>query len=62
MLLRDAFVDHDLSKYSVIIVDEAHERTVDTDVVLGLMKRLLRRRPLMRLVVMSATLDIHKIQ
>ncbi|CAC9538856.1 ATP-dependent RNA helicase-like protein [Leishmania infantum JPCM5] len=62
MLLREAFTDSDLQKYSVVVVDEAHERTIDTDVVLGLLKRLLTRRPLFRLVVMSATLDVAKIQ
>lgn len=62
MLLREAFADPDLHRFSVVVVDEAHERTIDTDVVLGLLKRLLSRRPTFRLVVMSATLDVQKIQ
>lgn len=62
MLLREAFAEPDLGKFSVVVVDEAHERTIDTDIVLGLLKRLLTRRPAFRLVVMSATLDVHKIR
>lgn len=62
MLLREAFTDRDLGRYSVVVVDEAHERTIDTDIVLGLLKQLLARRPDFRLVVMSATLDVAKIQ
>ncbi|CAF2760986.1 unnamed protein product [Rotaria sp. Silwood2] len=46
-----------LEQYSVVIVDEAHERKIDTDIVLGLMKRCLRKRKDLKLIVMSATLD-----
>lgn len=38
MLLREAMMDHMLKKYSVIILDEAHERTLNTDVLFGLIK------------------------
>lgn len=60
MLLREILTDENLSQYSVIMLDEAHERTIHTDVLFGLLKQLVRRRPDMRLIVTSATLDAEK--
>ncbi|KNE65760.1 pre-mRNA-splicing factor ATP-dependent RNA helicase PRP43, partial [Allomyces macrogynus ATCC 38327] len=63
MLLREAMMDHDLSRYSAIIIDEAHDRTVQTDILMGLLKDLCaKRRPDLKLIVMSATLDAEKFQ
>lgn len=57
VLLRESLVEPDLDKYSCIIMDEAHERALNTDVLMGLIKKVLARRRDLKLIVTSATMN-----
>lgn len=60
MLLREALIDPEMKSYSCIMLDEAHERTISTDVLFGLLKASVKSRPELKLIVTSATLDAVK--
>lgn len=60
VMLREIVKDPNVSKYSVIVLDEAHERSVDTDVLMGVLKLAICRRGDLKLIVTSATMDINK--
>ncbi|CAJ1438521.1 unnamed protein product [Effrenium voratum] len=60
MLLREILSDDMVSKYSIIMLDEAHERTISTDVLFGLLKKAVKKRGDLKLIVTSATLDAEK--
>ncbi|KAJ9072883.1 hypothetical protein DSO57_1022587 [Entomophthora muscae] len=60
MLLREFLTEPDLAGYSCLIIDEAHERTLHTDILFGLVKDIARFRPEMKLLISSATMDAQK--
>ena len=60
ILLQEMKLDPMMKKYSVIMVDEAHERSLNIDFVLGLLKRVLKVRPDLKIIVSSATMNAEK--
>ncbi|CAH9108210.1 unnamed protein product [Cuscuta epithymum] len=60
VLLRETLKDSDLEKYSVVVMDEAHERSLNTDVLFGILKKVVSRRRDFKLIVTSATLNSRK--
>ena len=57
ILLQEMKLDPSLSRYSVIMVDEAHERSLNIDFILGLLKRVLEARPEFKVIISSATIN-----
>lgn len=62
MLLRELLTEPDLGAYSALMIDEAHERTVATDIACGLLKDIAKARPDLKLLISSATMDAVKFQ
>lgn len=62
MLLRELLTEPDLSQYAALMIDEAHERTVPTDIACGLLKDIAKARPDLKLLISSATIDAQKFQ
>lgn len=60
MLEREALNDSEMSRYSIIMLDEAHERTIATDVLFALLKKAAAKNPNLKIIVTSATLDSNK--
>lgn len=60
MLLREFLNEPDLKSYSALIIDEAHERTLHTDILFGLVKDIARYRKDLKIIISSATLDAEK--
>lgn len=60
MLMRELERDPALNEYSVVVIDEAHERTLNSDILLSVLKGLLVEREDLRLIIMSATIEVDR--
>eukprot|EP00475_Leptophrys_vorax_P034510 TRINITY_DN5576_c0_g1_i3.p1 TRINITY_DN5576_c0_g1~~TRINITY_DN5576_c0_g1_i3.p1 ORF type:complete len:637 (-),score=174.12 TRINITY_DN5576_c0_g1_i3:1042-2739(-) len=62
LLIRETLSDPLLTQYSVIMVDEAHELSINTEILLGLLKKIQKKRADLRIIIASATLDYSEFQ
>lgn len=62
LLLRELLVDPLLSKYSYLILDEIHDRSLNSDILLPIVEHILKQNSNLTLVLMSATIDLQKYQ
>lgn len=62
ILLRELLTEPDMQSYSVLIIDEAHERTLHTDIIFGLVKDIIKCRKDLKVLISSATLDAEKFR
>src|SRR5690606_3703969 len=60
ILLAETRHDPDLRRYDTLIIDEAHERSLNIDFLLGYLKRLLQRRDDLKVIITSATIDVQR--
>ncbi len=61
MLVNEILSDPLLTNYSCLMIDDIHERTVSTDIILGLIKKIRRKRPELKIILSSATIDSEEL-
>jgi ATP-dependent RNA helicase DDX35 len=60
MFIRELLIDPLLQNYRVVIIDDCHERTINCEMIIGLLKKILKKRKDMKIIISSATLDYGK--